>query len=542
MGTAVPGAMRIMVRRVAALVLGLALALSAGYVAWRRASQACWLGRSVCEGIRIAGQPLPAGADVDAFVRGRQAELSTRALRVVVEDVTDLVRSYTFEDLGVRMDLDGASRMVRSVGHTGPIGDRIEQARRARKGEVDIPLLLAVDPDVMARTLGPLKDAADELPVPARLDLGKRTVIPEVPGRFLDLDLLFEKVRAAASDGKGEVRLRRTEVKPRISSDVVAQIDLQKTLASYETRFSRAGDQASRAHNIENGVARLDGLILLPGEMFSFNAAVGPRTPENGFSKGWEIFKGEMVEGIGGGTCQVASTLHAAATFAGLDVLERLPHSRPSAYITMGLDATVVYPVVDLKLRNPFEFPVVVHAFVEGNAVTFQLLGKEKPVRVVFGRQVLATRAFARKVEEVPGMSPTRIVRKQHGLPGYKVCRTRTIAYADGTTKTESNIDIYPPVVEEYLVAPGVDLATLLPPLEGDVSDDAPAGWVRIGASREPGAAPAAGGSARPMASNEAPPGCTGDCQPAKIVNAPGAHAPTPQQLRAPVNVVLGGP
>ena len=75
-----------------------------------------------------------------------------------------------------------------------------------------------------------------------------------------------------------------------------------------------------------------------------------------------------MVEGTGGGTCQVASTLHAIAFFGGLDIVQRLPHSRPSGYIPAGLDATVVYPVVDLKLRNPFTFPVVVHATVSANS------------------------------------------------------------------------------------------------------------------------------------------------------------------------------
>ena len=94
----------------------------------------------------------------------------------------------------------------------------------------------------------------------------------------------------------------------------------------------------------------------------------GARSEENGFHKAGEIFKGEMIEGVGGGTCQIASTLHAVAFFSGLDIIERLPHSRASAYIRPGLDATVVYPAVDLKLKNPFEFPVVIHAFIDGDS------------------------------------------------------------------------------------------------------------------------------------------------------------------------------
>jgi hypothetical protein len=281
-------------------------------------------------------------------------------------------------------------------------------------------------------------------------------------------------------------------------------------------------------------------VVLLPHELFSFNALVGPRTVENGFSKGWEIFKGEMVEGIGGGTCQVASTFHAAAFLAGLDIIERLPHSRPSAYITMGLDATVVYPVVDLKIRNPYDFPVVVHSHVEGGSVEFELRGHEQPAKVVFGRQVLAVRPFTRKVEEMPGLPANRIIRKQHGIRGYKILRTRTIAYRDGSAHNESNVDVYPPTVEMYLVAPGTDVDAVLPPL-AEPADGAVSGWTPPqAATSDPPQAPAPVALA---ASNAAvTTTCTTDCPPEKpkIVEAPGVHAPHAEQLRAATRVVIG--
>src|SRR5690606_24218887 len=101
-------------------------------------------------------------------------------------------------------------------------------------------------------------------------------------------------------------------------------------------------------------------------------------------------------------------TLYAASFFGGLEVLERLPHSRPSAYIPMGLDATVVYPAVDLKIRNPYPFPVVVHAKTIGNKLRVELLGKAKPVRVRFEREVLATIPYKRKIEEDPTLTGKR--------------------------------------------------------------------------------------------------------------------------------------
>jgi hypothetical protein len=178
-----------------------------------------------------------------------------------------------------------------------------------------------------------------------------------------------------------------------------------------------------------------------------------------------------MVEGVGGGTCQVASTLHAAAYLAGLDVLERAPHSRPSAYITMGLDSTVVDGQVDLKLRNPFAFPVVVHSKWEPGRLTFELLGRERPYTVTFSREVLKTKPYKRKVTESPLLASGKILRKQKGVMGYWIRRTRTIIPRDGLAREEVSYETYPPTFEVLVVPPGTEMDKL-PPLPGDENND----------------------------------------------------------------------
>jgi vancomycin resistance protein YoaR len=172
-----------------------------------------------------------------------------------------------------------------------------------------------------------------------------------------------------------------------------------------------------------------------------------------------------MVEGTGGGTCQVASTLHAVAVYGGLDIVQRLPHSRPSGYIPAGLDATVVYPTVDLKLRNPFSFPVVVHASVVGNRVSMDLLGADKPVNVTFGRDVLSTTPFTRKVVEEPAFDKPK--RKQKGIDGMEILRTRVLSYRAGVRRVESSHDTYPPTPEIWQVPTDYD-ENDLPPLGED--------------------------------------------------------------------------
>lgn len=504
----------------------------------------------------MAGHALTAEASVEEFLAGQARAFAAHPVRVSVADVPTLVESHTLGELGVRLDVARMAELVRGVGHWGPLQDRREQARRALAGTIDIPWVFEVVPGTLFRTLASAKDAVDDLPQAAKFDVDQQKAIGGSDGRLVDLDAAIGRLRGIAAKGETELVLSRVSVPPRVSRDYVAKIDAHQRLGRFQTGFSRAGEQASRAHNIETAAARLDGVVLLPHELFSFNSAVGPRTVDNGFSKGWQIFKGEMVEGIGGGTCQVASTLHAVAMFAGLDVIERLPHSRPSAYITMGLDATVVFPVVDLKLRNPFDFPVVVHTQVEGNQIMFELYGQEHAPHVTFGREILATRAFSRKVEEKYGVPADRVIRKQHGIRGYKVRRTRTIVYYDGSTRKESNVDVYPPTIEEFVVAPGADVASMLPALEGEeTSDGRPAKWVSVknalpaaepteSARSSASAAPdAAGGAATSSGPSAA--ACSGDCQASQhptIVNMPGVHAPTAEQVRAKVRVVFAPP
>jgi hypothetical protein len=167
---------------------------------------------------------------------------------------------------------------------------------------------------------------------------------------------------------------------------------------------------------------------------------------------------------------------HAVAVFGGLDIVQRLPHSRPSGYIPAGLDATVVYPVVDLKIRNPFAFPVVVHAAVAGNRIGMDLLGADKPVVVTFGHDVLSTTPFARKVVEDPATGKPK--RKQKGIDGMEILRTRVLSYRGGSRRVESSHDTYPPTQEIWQVPMGYDESDL-PPLGEDFpnpGDAKPAG------------------------------------------------------------------
>jgi vancomycin resistance protein YoaR len=483
-------------------------------------------------GLRVDGVAVRRGVDVRKLVAERAARLGERRIRLVLEDEPERsVHEASLAELGVRVDEGATVANALRVGHEGDIARRAEAAKRARRGETDVPLVITVNDAPVLTFVEGLKESEDAQPVSARLDLEHHAIIPEKPGRYLDAwgALAAVENAARAGDEVSAAAIPVARVAPRVTQSVVSTLDVGTVLSEYETYFSRGGDQLRRGKNIDMAASKLDGLVLSPGELVSFNQIVGERSEENGFAKSWEIFKGEMIEGIGGGTCQVASTFHAVVFFAGLEIIERLPHSRPSAYIPMGLDSTVVYPIVDLKVRNPHAFPVVVHARTEGNKLKMELLGPSRPVRVSFGRELLKTVPYTRKVIEKPELAGSKVRVKQHGIRGFKIKRKRLLTYADGTVKREENTDFYPPTTEIYEVPIGFD-ETRLPPLP----EDPEASGADAPATRD--AAPAPAPSA-PAPVSAVP--CTGDCagtQQAQaatdlqMVDAPGAHAPTSSQ------------
>lgn len=503
-------------------------ALVAVGVSWAGLAVTRWAaGSAACPGVRVGGRTLAARDDVEAILRDAARIVEARRVEVVVPGVPTPVRTATLAELGVRVDYARALAAARRVAREGSWLDRADAALAARRGELAVSAEPTVDASVFDAIVLAIKDDTDEAPEPARLDLAHHAKVPHKPGHFVDLDAAREALVGLARGEGTRLELPRVDVPPRVSSELLADLAIDVVVSAYETHFSRGGDMATRARNVERAAARLDGVVLMPGEVVSFNAIVGPRTVENGFARGWEIFKGEMVEGIGGGTCQAASTFHAAAFLGGLDVVERLPHSRPSAYITMGLDATVVFPSVDLKVRNPWSFPIVVHTEVDAGTLRVELLGREKPATVTFGRDVLATRPFVRKVDEVAGLEPGKIVRKQHGIRGFTIRRTRTVALADGSTRVDENVDVYPPTTEIYLVPPGLDAEAVLPALPE-------------GAKRADSEGAAAGTVQATLRTVAAP--CTGEecgAEAPRIVEAPGVHAPSGDQAHASGHVVI---
>lgn len=162
----------------------------------------------------------------------------------------------------------------------------------------------------------------------------------------------------------------------------------QYVVGSFETTYNSKGNASGRAKNIAQAMHKLNGYVVFPGETFSFNQLVGPRTKSAGYHKAKTIENGRLVDGIGGGVCQVSSTLYAAALLAGLEILQAKPHSIGSKYTLPGMDA-MVSDVQDLKFKNSLETPVTILASNPVEGVLRVELNSTKPSPFVVDVQYL---------------------------------------------------------------------------------------------------------------------------------------------------------
>jgi vancomycin resistance protein YoaR len=239
----------------------------------------------------------------------------------------------------------------------------------------------------------------------------------------------------------------------------------------FETKFRTGGSVAGRAHNIELAVKAIDGALMEPGGEFSFNRAVGQRSYDRGFETAKELANRRVVDGVGGGVCQVAATLHAAAYLSGFALPEYRPHSRPSRYIETGLDTMVSWPAQDLRIANVYPFVVRIRAKASDGLLQIQLEGSGKSHPTEWTKTVVArVRAGVQRIDAKSlAYGQTQLV--QEAIDGMTIKRRRTVYLPTGP-QVEETFVTYPP--NDRIVAVGaggsgtVDDWRSLQPLEAN--------------------------------------------------------------------------
>ncbi|MCS7067476.1 MAG: VanW family protein [Meiothermus sp.] len=235
-------------------------------------------------------------------------------------------------------------------------------------------------------------------------------------------------------------------------------LGIRQLLAEATTSFG--GSSYERRFNIALGASRLNGVQIAPGETFSFARAMGEVSERTGFKKAFVISGEQTVEGVGGGMCQVSTTLFRSAYFAGLPIVQRRPHSYQVRYYQpTGLDAAVFLPYLDLKFKNDTPGHLLIQSSVSGSRLTFRVFGT-KDRTVSWSNPVTLSRTPAPPTRFIvsPELPAQRFVQVDWAAEGATVNVYRTIRFTNGKVTKDTLSSTYRPWGAVWLVGEGTRL------------------------------------------------------------------------------------
>lgn len=198
------------------------------------------------------------------------------------------------------------------------------------------------------------------------------TFTDDRPGARIDPDDLYNQVTELLDDGVTRKELR---ILPEKILAEVTKTELMNRFGLVSAYTTTTTNDNKRNTNIQLSAEAISGKTVLPGEIFSFNAATGERTTAKGYQEAPAISGGQSKDEVGGGVCQTSSTLFNAVARADLEIIERNPHAWPSHYIEKGFDATVNWPGLDFKFKNNTDWPVFIVAGYSKRKVTVNIYG-----------------------------------------------------------------------------------------------------------------------------------------------------------------------
>lgn len=225
-------------------------------------------------------------------------------------------------------------------------------------------------PDTINKIITELQEVVYEPPKNAYMN-DEGVIKDGVAGVLLDQvklrHLLMNYLYANETD---VIQIPTRKQHPRVTSELLSEIS-QKKIGSYETFYNASN--IDRTHNVVLSTRAINNYVVFPNEKFSFNKVVGERTRKRGYRRAPVIVRGEFAEDIGGGICQVSSTLYNAVNIDGIDVMERYSHSREVPYVPPGKDATVSWNGPDFVFKNVYKYPVLIRASSENGKTSISI-------------------------------------------------------------------------------------------------------------------------------------------------------------------------
>ncbi|MDD5015089.1 MAG: VanW family protein [Atribacterota bacterium] len=381
---------------------------------------------------------------------GLKKEEVREILQPIVLKMIDSPRILVFEDKEINfipdkefdtfIDLDRVVKETYNIARTGNILRRIKERIVVERKGYELPFRAEFNIQKFEDFQNKVSSLIERIYSNAYIE-GNR-IIESRTGVKLDLERFKEEIIKTLNcldEEKYIVNIPVITIAPQITTqNILTEIAIYEELGTYST--SLENKEENTIYNIKLASKAINGILIKPQEIFSFNKYVGPAEKADGYKESTIIADGLFVNGYGGGVCQVSSTLYNAALLANLPIIERYNHSiygEATKYVPLGQDAAIFYDYKNLRFKNNLEHEIVVFAKVLGDRLQIDILGQNKDkfeVEIISKDQKVIDYQIIR--EKDPKLESGQEIIVQEGVPGYQI-KTYRIIRKDGEEKIE---------------------------------------------------------------------------------------------------------
>lgn len=375
-------------------------------------------------------------------------ELSKLTKNILLSHITLTFDDYKWSfKVSEHLEIDVNKSLENIIAYTqqGNVIERFALRQRLKRIPWTVNPVLILNEDNFNNTIKKINEVIFVEPKNAffKIEAGKISIVDDVEGQMVDEDELKEKITANLWSSNRTLRIPIKKFKAEITKENLVAMNIREKVVEYSTKFNKS--QKGRTENIKLAAERINGYILPPGDFFSFNQVVGERTRDRGYQEAPVFIDNQTVSDIGGGVCQVSSTLYNLALLANLEIIERINHSLPVSYVPLGRDATVNYDTIDLKFKNNTDGNLLLAAEVVDDTLTVKFFGKEKlPFTIEVISERVKTISPPITVKEDTNL-PKGEIRIKQGSPGYVVKVWKTYISEEREEKVLVSTDTYNP-------------------------------------------------------------------------------------------------
>lgn len=274
------------------------------------------------------------------------------------------------------------NKLIITRGKTGNIVDVTPSIENIKNKIQDLSYasskieLVTVSKDPDAIDIDKIHNEIYKEPVNAYYTTNPYVVYPHENG--VDFNISVDEAKAMLNEVKDEYEIPLKYTAPSVTTNMIGTEAFPDLLAKFSTNYNAR--DTDRTTNLRLAAEKINGTVLMPGETFSYNTVVGERTIAAGYKEAAMYQNGEVVDGLGGGICQISTTLYNAVLYSNLEIVERRNHQFVPSYAKAGRDATVVYGSIDFKFKNTRNYPVKILCTVSGGVAKCEIYGlKENP-------------------------------------------------------------------------------------------------------------------------------------------------------------------